>query len=70
MHVLAISGGGNFWPRGYKPEAITTSAYLAAAALAGADGLLAKPFGTLELLGVIRDVLESPASTCQMRVSQ
>jgi len=55
--VIAISGGGNFWPQGYKPEAITTSAYLAAATQAGADGVIAKPFETAELLEAIRAVL-------------
>jgi len=55
--VIAISGGGNFWPQGYKPEAITTSAYLAAAAQAGADGVIAKPFEIAELLDVVRSVL-------------
>ena len=55
--VIAISGGGNFWPQGYKPEAITTSAYLAAASRAGADGVIAKPFEIAELLDVVRSVL-------------
>ncbi len=59
--VIAISGGGNFWPQGYKPEAITTSAYLAAAAQAGADGVIAKPFEIAELLEVIRAVLAKRA---------
>jgi len=65
VRVVAISGGGNFWPEGYKREAITTSAYLAAASTAGADGVLAKPFEILELLDVIRSVLvaESKPST-------
>lgn len=57
VRIVAISGGGNFWPEGYKHEAITTSAYLAAASTAGADGVLAKPFEILELLEVIREVL-------------
>ena len=57
VRIVAISGGGNFWPDGYKREAITTSAYLAAASSAGADGVLAKPFEILELLEVIRSVL-------------
>ena len=57
VRIVAISGGGNFWPQGYKREAITTSAYLAAASTAGADGVLAKPFEILELLDVIRGVL-------------
>ncbi len=55
--VIAISGGGNFWPEGYKPEAITTSAYLAAASSAGADGVISKPFEIAELLAVVRAVL-------------
>ena len=55
--ILAISGGGNFWPQGYKPEAITTSAYLAAAEQAGADAVISKPFETAELLEVVRAVL-------------
>jgi DNA-binding response OmpR family regulator len=55
--VIAISGGGNFWPQGYKPEAITTSAYLEAAIQAGADGVIAKPFEIAELVEVVRSVL-------------
>ncbi len=61
VRIVAISGGGNFWPQGYKREAITTSAYLAAAERAGADGVLAKPFEMLELLDVIRAVLGTGA---------
>ena len=61
--VIAISGGGNFWPQGYKPEAITTSAYLAAATLAGADGVIAKTFEIAELLEVVRAVLAKRART-------
>lgn len=57
VRIVAISGGGNFWPQGYKSEAITTSAYLAAASTAGADGVLAKPFEIVELLDTIRSVL-------------
>ena len=60
VRVVAISGGGNFWPQGYKPEAITTSAYLAAAERAGADGAISKPFEILELLDVVRSVLAKP----------
>src|SRR5262245_36246214 len=51
--ILAISGGGHFGPAGYEPGAITTAAYLAAAAKAGADAMLTKPFGREELLGEI-----------------
>lgn len=55
--IIAISGGGNFWPQGYKPDAITTTAYLAAAERAGAHGILAKPFEMLELIDAVRGVL-------------
>ena len=44
LKILAISGGGNFGKSAYKPEAITTTAYLQAAIEAGADALLTKPF--------------------------
>ena len=57
IHIVAISGGGNFWPQGYRPDAITTSAYLAAARTAGADAVLAKPFEIVELLELVRAVL-------------
>ena len=36
VRIIAISGGGNFGITAYQPTAITTSAYLAAAQLAGA----------------------------------
>jgi CheY-like chemotaxis protein len=49
MRIIAISGGGNFGLSAYQPEAISTSAYLAACKAAGADGTLAKPFETAEL---------------------
>src|SRR5579863_6066293 len=44
VRIIAISGGGNFGITAYKPDAITTSAYLAAARKAGAHALLTKPF--------------------------
>lgn len=51
--IVAISGGGNFGISAYRPEAITTNAYLAACTAAGADGTLAKPFETAELRALI-----------------
>jgi CheY-like chemotaxis protein len=51
--IIAISGGGNFGLSSYQPEAISTSAYLAACKAAGADGTLAKPFETSELRALI-----------------
>lgn len=55
--IVAISGGGNFGPIAYQPEAITTSAYLAAATQAGADAVLTKPFDKDVLLETVRRIL-------------
>src|SRR5579862_5016630 len=49
VRVIAISGGGSFGPLAYKPEAIKTHAYLAAAREAGADETLTKPFDMSDL---------------------
>lgn len=57
VRIIAISGGGNFGLKDYRPDAISTSAYLAAAKMAGADAVLAKPFETQELHTVITQVL-------------
>jgi two-component system, chemotaxis family, chemotaxis protein CheY len=51
--IIAVSGGGNFGPQSYKSEAITTTAYLAAAAAAGADIVLTKPFDRKTLLDAV-----------------
>lgn len=56
--IIAISGGGNFELSGYRPEAVSTQAYLAAATSAGADGVLAKPFETEELEALVRPMLK------------
>jgi CheY-like chemotaxis protein len=53
VRIIAISGGGNFGITDYKPDAITTSAYLAAARKAGAHALLTKPFLTRDILQAI-----------------
>jgi CheY-like chemotaxis protein len=53
VRIIAISGGGNFGLTAYRPDAISTSAYLAACKAAGADGILAKPFETAELRALI-----------------
>jgi CheY-like chemotaxis protein len=56
VRIIAISGGGNFGLNSYLPDAISTSAYLAACKAAGADGILAKPFETAELRSLIDQV--------------
>ena len=55
--IIAISGGGDFGLSAYRPEAISTIAYLAACTAAGADAVLAKPFETAELRSLIAQVL-------------
>lgn len=56
--IIAISGGGKSGLDAYQPEAILTSAYLAACKAAGADGTLAKPFETAELRAMIARLLK------------
>jgi len=53
VQIIAISGGGNFGLNSYLPDAISTTAYLAACKAAGANGTLAKPFETAELRSLI-----------------
>ena len=57
IRVVAISGGGSFGPSSYKPDAISTHAYLAAARAAGANEVLSKPFDMAELLSAVRGLL-------------
>jgi CheY-like chemotaxis protein len=57
VRVIAISGGGNFGITAYQPNAITTSAYLAAAERAGAHLILTKPFESRDLIEAVEQVL-------------
>ena len=57
VRIVAISGGGNFGITEYKPTAITTTAYLAAAERAGAHFLLTKPFESRDLIHAVESVL-------------
>jgi DNA-binding response OmpR family regulator len=60
VKIIAISGGGGVDPLMYKPDAITTSAYLAAAEDAGADRLFTKPFDRQGLLQAVGELLGYP----------
>jgi CheY-like chemotaxis protein len=53
--VIAISGGGE--PVEYKPDAIKTTAYLAAAKQVGADMVITKPFERKELIQSVSELL-------------
>lgn len=57
VRIIAISGGGNFGLAAYQPNAITTSAYLAAAERAGAHMILTKPFESKDLIQAVEQVL-------------
>jgi CheY-like chemotaxis protein len=57
IRIIAISGGGSFGPLHYKPEAISTNAYLAAAREAGAQEILTKPFDLTDLIAAVRRLL-------------
>ena len=56
--IIAISGGGNFGSGTYEPDAIKTTAYLAAAEEAGANTVLSKPFGRRELVEAVASLIE------------
>jgi len=54
VRIIAISGGGHFWPAVYQPETVNTTAYLAAALKSGANAILPKPFNRAVLLAEVR----------------
>jgi len=57
LRIIAISGGGGVEPLAYKPGAITTTAYLAAAKEVGADRVFSKPFDRKDLIQAVDDLL-------------
>jgi CheY-like chemotaxis protein len=57
LRIIAISGGGGVEPLTYKPGALTTTAYLAAAKEAGADRVFTKPFDRKDLIQAVDDLL-------------
>ena len=56
IRIIAISGGGGVQPIEYVPDAITTTAYLAAAKEAGADRVFTKPFERKDLIKAIDEL--------------
>jgi len=57
MPIIVISGGGNVAPMEYEPGAISTSAYLASATIAGANRTLTKPFERQALIDAVQELL-------------
>jgi CheY-like chemotaxis protein len=57
LRIIAISGGGGVEPLAYKPGAITTTAYLAAAKEVGADRVFTKPFERKDLIQAVNELL-------------
>ena len=57
--IVAITGGGNFGPFGYKPEALVTEAYLASATGSGADAVMTKPFHRTDLIALVRSLVKN-----------
>ena len=56
--IIAMSGGGERGPEAYKPNAISTSAFLISAQKAGADATLTKPFDTQTIIKAITNSVE------------
>jgi two-component system chemotaxis response regulator CheY len=57
--IIAITGGGNYWPNGYKPNALVTDAYLVLATEYGANAIMRKPFRRQQLIDTVRELLEN-----------
>jgi two-component system chemotaxis response regulator CheY len=57
--IVAITGGGNFGPFGYKPGTVVTEAYLASATESGADAVMTKPFHRADLIALVRGLVKN-----------
>ena len=57
--IIAITGGGNFGPFGYKPGTVVSDAYLASATESGADAVMTKPFHRQELISLVRSLVKN-----------
>lgn len=57
--IIAITGGGNFGPLGYKPDTIVTDAYLESARQSGADAVMSKPFHRSDLIALVRSLVKN-----------
>lgn len=55
--IIAISGGGD--PDSYKPDAISTSAYLTAAKKEGADMVITKPFERNDIIEAVSNLFHT-----------
>jgi DNA-binding response OmpR family regulator len=56
--IIAMTGGGNFWPSGYKPDTLVTDAYLTLASQSGADVLMRKPFQRQALIDMVQGLMK------------
>jgi DNA-binding response OmpR family regulator len=63
--IIGISGGGSHGLTEYRPDSVSTCAYLAASKSAGADAVIAKPFETQELWALIDTVLGTDKRAAQ-----
>jgi DNA-binding response OmpR family regulator len=57
--IIAITGGGNVGPLGYKPGTIVTDAYLESARQSGADAVMSKPFHRSDLIALVRSLVKN-----------
>jgi two-component system, chemotaxis family, chemotaxis protein CheY len=56
--IIAMTGGGNFWPIGYEPNTLVTDAYLTLASKSGADVVMKKPFQRQNLIDTVRGLVD------------